>query len=120
MAKIFFTGSRSIKDYEFIERNLNKLIIKEKDTLINSGEKIGVDNFVKEWCNKNKVKIIILPAIYPENKFYVRHRNAEIIGMCDKCIIFFDKNRALIKFTIDYATLRNKPTMIFKQKNIII
>jgi len=112
--KILVTGSRKKANGDYIFRKLDELINKDKDIIIHGGA-LGVDSIVEEWCKKNKVKSIIVTAIYPDNGSYYLHRNAEMVGMCDCCIAFWDNVSRGTKFTFKYAQARNKPTDVLIQ-----
>jgi hypothetical protein len=113
--KILITGSRKWKNMVKVFDILNKVIDKEKDTIINGGS-YGVDNYATLWCKQNKVKYIIIRPIFPSKREYYLHRNAEMISMCDKCIAFWDGKSRGTKFTFTYAKKRGKETQIFKEE----
>jgi hypothetical protein len=115
--KILITGSRQCNDSFKITSILNNEI-KDNDVLIHGGA-IGVDTIVNNWVldqrnkNRNISQVIIRPA-RPEIKEYYLHRNAEMIGMCDRVIAFWNGKSRGTEFTIKYATLRNLNVLIVK------
>ncbi len=61
-----------------------------------------------------------MKAIHPEKREYYLHRNAEMVGMCDRVIAFWDGVSRGTKFTIDYAKARNLDVKIFNPKEIFL
>lgn len=113
--KTLITGSREIKDIDFVFNILNKEIKKE-DILIHGGA-LGVDLSAEVWCQKNKVKSIIIRPIFQDKKEYYLYRNAEMVGMCDKVIAIWNGVSRGTEFTIKYAQARKKLVSIFIYKN---
>jgi hypothetical protein len=112
--KILITGSREIKDIDFVFNILYKEIKKE-DTLIHGGA-LGVDLSAEAWCQKNNIKSLIIKPILQDKKEYYLYRNAEMVGMCDKVIAIWDGMSRGTAFTIKYAQARKKPVTIFIYK----
>jgi len=111
--KVLITGSRSIKLKEYIFYILDKNIC-EGDFIIQGGA-VGVDLIVLDWCNQTNLNInfVTIKPVKVEKREYYLHRNAEMVGMCDKVIAIWDGKSGGTKFTIDYAKARKKPVLIF-------
>jgi hypothetical protein len=114
--KILVCGSRSANSDEqnrFIFEQLDRLINKKDDFII-TGRAVGVDDIVEHWCVKNNVLNIIVRPIDKTKRQDYLYRNIEMITMCDKVIGFWDEKSRGTKFTLDYATARNKLVIIIK------
>lgn len=109
---ILITGSRDAKCVDFIFDKLNKCVDKTKDIIIHGGAS-GVDSITELWCKENNIKSIIIRPIFLSKPVYYLYRNTEMIGMCDKCIAFWDGKSRGTKFTQDYVIRRNKPIESF-------
>ena len=112
--KILVTGSRmiSLSDIEYIKSVLDEIINRNTDIIVHGGA-YGVDTLVNLWCCNNDVTQEVIRSINPEKPQYFLHRNAEMVGMCDRCIAFWDKSSRGTKFTYDYAKSRGKPVKMF-------
>jgi predicted Rossmann fold nucleotide-binding protein DprA/Smf involved in DNA uptake len=113
MAKILITGTRKTNNVSFVFEKLNQEVDKTKDIIIHGGAE-GIDSIAESWCKQNNVNSIIIRPIYPSQKIYYLHRNAEMIGMADKVIAFWDGESKGTKFTYQYAQKRGKELKIFK------
>lgn len=111
--KILITGSRKFKDYNLIFDTLRKEL-KEGDIIIHGGA-IGVDDIAKMYSEENNVTQVIIRPIYPNKKEYYLHRNAEMIGMCDRVIAFWDGDSRGTEFTIRYARARKLDVKVIKE-----
>jgi len=112
--KVLITGSRSIKFIVYVCNILDKEIA-DGDVVIQGGAD-GVDSLVLDWCNKFCKKDISWLTFEPIKKYnpnYYLHRNAEMIGLCDRVIAIWDGKSRGTKFTIDYAKARHKPIIIY-------
>ncbi len=114
MENILITGSRGIVNESFV-KDILKQELSEGDVLIHGGAN-GVDSIAQEFCDDNGFESII---IRPVNTFigtYYLHRNAEMIGMCDRVLAFHDGISRGTKFTIDYAKARNLNVKVFEEE----
>lgn len=111
--KILVTGSRKTTNVSFIFEKLNQEVDKLNDVIIHGGAE-GVDSIAESWCKQNNVKSIIIRPIYESKGDYYLHRNAEMIGMCDRVIAFWDGISRGTKFTYQYAEKRGKDTKVFR------
>ena len=114
--KILITGSRSITDKELVFSILDKEI--KKDDIIIHGGARGSDSIVKEYCNEKGNCCVVVRPIDPENGIYYLHRNAEMVGMCDRVIAFWDERSRGTKFTIDYAKKRKLEVKVYFTKHV--
>ena len=115
MTKYLICGSRKYdnKTHLFVNEQLSKLLVYDIDVVI-TGACVGVDTFVIEFCDKNNIEQIKVRPVRTDIKDYYLHRNAEMIGMCDEVIAFWDGKSRGTKFVIDYAKARNKEVTIIK------
>ncbi len=111
--KILITGSRNIKMREYIYFILDKEI-KDGDFVIQGGAE-GVDSIALDWCHQTKKELQGWNTVISirNNSDYLLHRNAEMVGMCDRVIAFWDGMSRGTDFTIRYAQSRKKPVIIY-------
>ena len=110
--KILITGSRNIKIKEYIYYILDKET-NDGDYIIQGGAE-GADQIALDWCNDNISKVSFNTIRPINNKgIYYLHRNAEMVGMCDRVIAFWDGKSRGTDFTIRYAKARNIPVIIY-------
>lgn len=114
MTDVLVTGSRKINNVAFIFDTLKKEL-KEGDIIIHGGAE-GVDNITQAFCNEHNFSSLIIKPIYPSKKEYYLHRNAEMVGMCDRVIALWDGASRGTDFTIRYAKARGKDVKVFKEK----
>lgn len=113
MANILITGSRSITSRDFIFGKLREEL-QEGDVLIHGGAG-GVDSIAQEFCDENGFYSVIVRPANLSNSIYFLHRNAEMIGMCDRVIAFWDGKSRGTDFTIRYANARKLGVKIYKE-----
>jgi len=111
--KILITGSRNIKDKQSVFNQLDSFVNHFTDIIVHGGA-TGVDLIAEEWCKQNKVKSMIVRPVHESKKEYYLHRNAEMVGMCDMCLAFWDGKSRGTQFTINYAKQRNLVTKVFE------
>lgn len=111
--KILITGSRSIINRVFVVETLRKEL-QEGDVIIHGGAQ-GVDGIAQAFCKANNFCSVVVKAIHPEKREYYLHRNAEMVGMCDRVIAFWDGESRGTKFTIDYAKKRDIDVKVYKE-----
>ena len=111
MTKYLITGSRT-GDFTYkIEEFLLSLVGKENIEIIHGGAP-GVDSITETKCKGIGIPTTIIRPVRPDINTYYLHRNAEMIGMCDEVVAFWDGQSRGTKFTIDYARARNKKVII--------
>ena len=113
MANILITGSRKIADVSWVFKILKKEL-KEGDVIIHGGAK-GADSIAQAFCNENNFCSVIMRPIYPSKKEYYLYRNAEMVGMCDRVIAFWDGQSRGTWFTINYARKRKLDVKLYKE-----
>ena len=109
---ILITGSRSITDINHVFSILDKKIDRVQDKIIHGGAS-GADSIAEAWCKQEGVNSEIIRPIFPSKREYYLHRNAEMIGTCDKIIAFWDKKSRGTDFTIRYARKRGKKVEVY-------
>jgi len=111
MAKIAFTGSRTLVSLN--EEMLLELakIADEKGTIIHGGA-IGADELVDEFAYSIGVDREVIRPISLTNKMDYLYRNIEIITKADRVLAFWDGISRGTKFTIDYAKARGKEVKV--------
>ena len=107
METILITGSRNITNKEEVFSILKKEIKNDTDTVIHGGA-VGVDSITEEFCKKNKIVSYVIRPVRTDIKEYYLHRNAEMVGMCDRVIVIWNGISRGTKFTGDYAKVRKK------------
>lgn len=113
MSNILITGSRKITDINWVFSKLREEL-KEGDVIIQGGAS-GADSIAMAFCNENGFCLVTMKAIYPSKREYYLHRNAEMIGMCDRVIAFWDGKSRGTDFTVRYARKRNLDVKVFKE-----
>ena len=108
--KLLVTGSRGWTDKEKIFDWFNQYE-GDIDLIIHGGAK-GVDTFAEEYAIKNNINSRIVRPVKSHIPVYYLHRNAEMIGMCDEVVAFWDGESRGTKFTIDYARARGKKVTV--------
>lgn len=112
MSNVLITGSRKLTDVELVFKVLNKEL-KEGDVIIHGGAK-GADSIAQAYCHEKGITEIVMRPLYPSKKEYYLHRNAEMIGMCEKVIAFWDGASRGTQFTINYAKQRGFDVKVIK------
>lgn len=113
--KILICGCRKIHEHKKIFMELDKEVSPD-DTIIHGGA-IGVDSIAGMYCYEKKITEIIIKPIYPSKKDYYLHRNAEMVGMADKVIAFWDGCSRGTWFTFNYAKKRGKDVKVIQIDN---
>lgn len=120
MAKILITGSRGLMDVELVYSTLSNELSPE-DSIITGGA-FGTDDFAQKFCKANNIYCQTIRPLRKDIKDYYLHRNAEMIGMCDRVIAFPSSNQDRgggTWFTIRYARARNKEVKIFVDGGVL-
>ncbi len=110
---VLITGSRKLNNVAFIF-NILKKELKEGDVVLHGGAS-GVDSIVQAFCNEHNFSTAIFKPIYPSKKEYYLHRNAEMVGACDRVIAIWDGESRGTDFTIRYAKARKLDVKVFKE-----
>ncbi len=113
MKTILVTGSRVWFDYQAIEEFL--LNLPPQTTIIHGGAQ-GVDSITERKCKALGIPTKIFLPVNKKISAYYLHRNAEMIGVCDEVVAFWDGSSRGTNFTIKYAEARNKKVTIHQEK----
>ena len=111
--KILITGSRDWTDIKKIFEVLTKEV-KPGDIIIHGAAR-GADSIANFWAIDHKIEVIAVPPIYKDKTDYYKHRSAEMVGVCDRVIAFWDGKSPGTWFTMDYAIKRNKTVLVIRQ-----
>jgi len=111
MVKILVTGSRKLNQADIV---WNYFMNRDDITEIIHGGAMGADSLVEAYALQNNIKTTIIRSIYPSKGEYYLYRNAEMIGMCDEVVAFWDGKSRGTKFTINYAKKRFKKISIVR------
>ena len=117
MKKILVTGSRSFNNEEVIIDFISHL--NPEQVIIIHGGALGVDSMVEKHCNSFRVQTLIVRPVRNDIPIYYLHRNAEMVGMCDEVVAFWNGKSRGTKFTFDYAFSRKKPVTIIDEDGVI-
>ena len=110
--KVLVTGSRNFADVATVFKALDE----SNATEIIHGGANGADSIASAWCRQKGVKETVIRPIFPSRREYYQHRNAEMVGMCDFVIAFWDKKRGGTKFTMTYAKKRGKTVVTYYEE----
>lgn len=117
---IGITGSRSIKDIDYIIKCLNQVILNNESplTFLTGGAK-GVDTIAERYLNKAGYDVICLrpahsycPAISYTPLLYIA-RNQQIVFNCDLLIVIWDGKSKGTKYTFELAKGMEKEVVKF-------
>lgn len=112
--RILVTGSRMWHNKQKIYDILSQEVDVETDTLIHGGA-MGADFMAQQWADKNGVETTIVRPVDRKNPSYLLHRNAEMVGMCDRVIAFCLRMSRGTLFTARYALARKKNTLLVEE-----
>ena len=110
---ILVTGSRNYNNYEIIKEYVKKHFNKNNDVVIHGGAK-GVDSLMERACKEEGIYTKVFRPVNPSIPAYYLHRNAEMVGLADRVVAFWDGVSRGTKFTIDYAKARGKDVKMIK------
>ena len=106
--KLLIVGSRGITDLDL------SLYVPKDTELIISGGAAGVDTLAEEYADKHRIsKLILRPHYELYGKAAPIKRNAQMVEICDKVIVFWDGKSKGTKHTIDYAKKTGKCIDVF-------
>ena len=105
--KILIAGSRSIEEFDF-----SPLIPKDTTLIISGGAK-GIDALAEKYADKHKIsKLILLPQYNLYGKAAPLKRNEMMVDIADMVIVVWDGRSRGTKYTLQYATKKNKNIML--------
>ena len=109
--KLAVVGSRSITDYSFIKRLLDRKL--DSIECIISGGARGVDTLAERWANENRIPIKVFPADWDrwgKRAGYIR--NETIIKECDICLAVWDGQSKGTLHSVTLCKKYNKPHLL--------
>lgn len=110
--KLAVVGSRSITDYSFIKRLLDRKL--DSIECIISGGARGVDTLAERWANENRIPIKVFPADWDrwgKRAGYIR--NETIIKECDICLAIWDGQSKGTLHSVNLCKKYKKPHLLF-------
>ena len=111
-------GSRNFP-FEVFNSKINDVYRYFVPDSVVTGDARGIDTYVRNWCEKQNIDCQIINCIFPENKSYYLHRNAEIVAYSDVGLIaFWDGMSRGAEFTMDYAVMRNRKVLVVMSDGI--
>lgn len=121
VVKVGISGSRTIKDREFVFQQLDWYLSRLKrdyELILLHGGAIGFDRIAESWAKKNKVKTeIYLPNYEKYGKGAPLKRNQTIVDNSDYFIAIQQNNSRGTQDAIDKAIRRGLPIKIIKYEN---
>jgi len=113
-ARIIIAGSRTINEYELIERwmdHYTRFIINDRECEVVSGGADGPDTLGELWAKRNGLPVVPFPVNwYPKGKFHngaAFMRNIRMAKYGTHLVAFWDTVSTGTKQMIDQARLRN-------------
>lgn len=111
---LLVSGSRNIKDKEFVFACLNNISKEYKIECIIHGDAKGVDTITKKYAYKNYInQRIFAPKYNIYGKKAPIIRNSDMVSFCDKGVCIWDGKSRGTKDTIDKLKKQNKLLKIF-------
>ena len=110
--KVIIAGSRNFNDYQFLEKEIDKLDI-EIDTIV-SGCAKGADTLGIQYAVEHEIPIKCFPAEwdkYGKSAGFIR--NKEMGDYADYLIAFWDGQSRGTKHMIDYMKMIGKHGKVF-------
>lgn len=104
--KLLIVGSRSISDFDI------GAVVPGETELIITGGACGVDALAEAFADAKGIsKLILRPNYKKYGKGAPLVRNREMVDLCDKAVIIWDKKSRGTKYTIDYAKKQDKDVL---------
>ncbi len=101
--KTLIAGSRNIDAFD-----LSSYIPKDTTLIISGGAK-GIDALAEKYADEHKIsKLILLPQYNLYGKAAAIKRNEVMVDIADTVIIVWDGQSRGTKYTLQYATKKNK------------
>jgi predicted Rossmann fold nucleotide-binding protein DprA/Smf involved in DNA uptake len=119
--KLLVCGSRDYPDLETVKGVVIYAAIDKEtgdDMMVITGGARGVDTAAIEACEEYHIPIITVLAINPSDKLSYLFRNAEMIGMADSVLAFWDGKSKGTKFVIDYCKARGKTLRVVEPRDL--
>ena len=117
MGKTIVAGSRSFKDYDF----MNKILIHEPTiTEIFSGDSKGADTLAKKFAKANKIPHTIFSPKWEEYGILAsKMRNLEMTNKAERGIIFWDGVSEGTKDIIALLQRQKKPCRVILYQDAV-
>lgn len=113
---LLVTGSRSIKNKEFVYDCLDRICQSYNSLMIIHGDADGVDTLAKEYAKDHCIPQEPFPPKYELWGYKAPlKRNDEMVGMCDKGIAIWNGTSTGTKYTIDRLRENGKLLRIFRR-----
>jgi hypothetical protein len=108
-------GSRSFKDYRYLEAILDKIFSTKNVLKIISGGAIGADTLAMRYANEHKINFVEYKADWVKyDKSAGLVRNMQMANICDVVIAFWDGKSTGTAHMIDICKSQNKKVIIKK------
>lgn len=105
--KTLIAGSRSIDTFDLSQHS------PKETTLIISGGAKGIDALAEKYADEHKIsKLILLPQYKLYGKAAPIKRNETMVDIADTVIIVWDGQSRGTKYTLQYATKKNKNVVL--------
>lgn len=117
--KLIVAGSRTIKNYSFVESCINAVINQHKQNIteIVSGTARGVDRFGEQYAQKHNISLIKFPANWDKyGKSAGYKRNEEMADYADGLLAIWDGESRGTKHMIEIARKKSLLLWICKTK----
>jgi len=115
MTKILVTGSRGFNDYNLVLEFFNNYEGHIEEII--HGGAIGADSLAEKYAKQHNIISTIIRPIPSSKKEYYLHRNAEMVALCDECVVFWDGKSRGTLFTMNYAKKRGKKTTLIEKNS---
>jgi hypothetical protein len=113
MMKVIIAGSRSIEDYNIIDKAIKES--KYDICCVISGTAHGVDKLGEQWADKNNVAVLRMPADWKQyGKAAGPIRNAEMAKVADAAVIIWDGESRGTLNMIENIKKLNKPYYVYR------
>ncbi len=107
--KLLICGSRSITDFD-----LSPYIPQDCELIITGGAK-GIDTLAEEYADAHGIpKTVIRPDYSKYGKAAPVKRNETMVNMADAVLAVWDGLSPGTKYTVEYASSKNKPITVIK------
>ncbi len=113
--KIIIAGTRTFKDYSFLKKKMDNILLNVKeDIIIISGKASGADTLGEYYAKEKGFEIIEKPADWSIGKKAGYIRNEEMAKIADACVVFWDGISKGSKHMIDLSKKYNLKLRIIK------
>lgn len=111
--KLAVVGSRAIEDYEFVEKEIDKIAEKYDIAMIVSGGAYGVDTLAMRYARENLIPTKVFEAYWSTfGKSAGYKRNVEIVEYSDLVLACYDGKSRGTQHSINIAKEKNKKLIV--------